>query len=206
MAVRQELEGNREREDIKIRRNEPDRELGTGEGGGIGGLLSLILSLLGGGKDDPAASTSNINPAFTTGGRSLFGDRFNVPPTTPSTVSPSASGGQTFLGKQRWDIMLPMLLSIFGGLFEKKEDPLSSAMEMMGMMNKLGIQQPYQSPYLPQMGEAAFRAAMNQLQQTSGWGWPADRQPAGGTDWIRQMLENAPTGTPLDQRIARRTG
>ncbi len=93
-----------------------------------------------------------------------------------------------------WSVIVPILLSVFGGLFEKEEDPLDEARELQMQMKQLGIQQPYQNPYLPQMSEAALKAVLGQLQQTSGWGWPADRQPP-NTDWIQEMLATAPTGT-----------
>ncbi len=101
-----------------------------------------------------------------------------------------------------WSVIIPILLSVFGGLFEKKEDPLEEALTLKQQMGTLGIEPPYQNPYLPQMSEAAFKAVMGQLQQTSGWGWPADRQPP-NTDWIMEMLASAPTGTGGTRRRIR---
>jgi len=116
-----------------------------------------------------------------------------------------AAGAGGLLSGANWSVILPVLMSIFGGLFEKKEeDPLTQANNMLGMMKRLGIQTPYQNPYLPQMGEAAFRGSLGQLGRTANWGWPEGM----GIDmsWIQDMLANAPTGTPQQQRRNRFLG
>ena len=132
-----------------------------------------------------------INPAYTTGGRSLFGG-FSGGGVNPAVGAAGAAAGG-ILGMP-WSVIVPILLSVFGGLFEKEEDPLEEALTLKQQMGTLGIQPPYQNPYLPQMSEAAMKAVLGQLQQTSGWGWPADRQPP-NTDWIQEMLTSLPTGT-----------
>ena len=92
-----------------------------------------------------------------------------------------------------WSVVIPILLSVFGGLFEKEEDPMDEALKLQQQMKQLGIQKPYQNPYLPQMSEAAMRGVLGQMGQTAGWGWPADRQP--DMSWLAPMMENLPTGT-----------
>ena len=140
-----------------------------------------------------------INPAYTTGGRSLFGG-FGGGGSNPAIGAAGAAAGG-ILGMP-WSIVVPILLSVFGGLFEKEEDPLDEALQLQQQMRTLGVDPPYQNPYLPQMSEAAFKAVMGQLGQTAGWGWPADRQPP-NTDWITEMLASAPTGTGGTRRRIR---
>jgi len=85
-----------------------------------------------------------------------------------------------------WAILVPALLSVFGGLFEKKEDPVEEAMKMKQAMDAMGIQAPYQSPYLPQINEAAMKAVMAQLGRTANWGWPEGQGV--DTSWIQDMI------------------
>ncbi len=114
----------------------------------------------------------------------------------------AAGAGAAGIAGMPWSVIVPILLSIFGGLFEKEEDPLSDALDLQRQMGTLGVEPPFQNPYLPQMSEAAFKAVMGQLGQTAGWGWPADRQPP-NTDWIMEMLASAPTGTGGTRRRIR---
>ncbi len=93
----------------------------------------------------------------------------------------AAAGG--ILGMP-WSIVIPILLSIFGGLFEKS--PEKKAEEMQTQLSGMGLEPPFQNPYLPQMSEAAFKAAMSQMGRTQNWGWPAGKQM--DTGWIQDMI------------------
>lgn len=105
----------------------------------------------------------------------------------------AAAGGAAGLAGIPWTILVPALLSIFGGLFEKEEDPLSDALDLQQQMRTLNINPPYQSPYLPQLNEAAFKAVMAQLGRTANFGWPEGQ----GIDlsFIQDILGSAPSGT-----------
>jgi len=63
---------------------------------------------------------------------------------------------------------------------------MADALVLQQQMEQLGIQKPYQSPYVGMADEASFRAVLNQLMQTGGWGWPADRQP--DMSWLENMI------------------
>lgn len=120
-------------------------------------------------------------------------------PRNPAIGAAGAAAGG-ILGMP-WSVVVPILLSVFGGLFEKEEDPLDEAMRMQQQMKTLGMKPPYQSPYLPQMNEAAMRAVLSQLGRTTNWGWPAGQQL--DTSWIENMLANLPTGTGGTRRRIR---
>lgn len=131
-----------------------------------------------------------INPYYTSGGGSLFGGGGGGGISPALGAGAAAAGG--LLGMP-WSVVVPVLLSVFGGLFEKKEDPLEDALLMQQQMKQLGIQPPYQSPYLPQMNEAAMKAVLAQLNRTANWGWPEGMGV--DTSWIQNMIATAPTGT-----------
>lgn len=131
-----------------------------------------------------------INPAYTTGGRGLFSGIGGGGASPAIGAAGAAAGG---IAGMPWSVIVPILLSIFGGMFEKEEDPLEDALELQRQMKTLGIQQPYQNPYLPQMSEAAMKAVLGQLGRTQNWGWPAGKGL--DTSWIQDMLGSLPTGT-----------
>ena len=83
-------------------------------------------------------------------------------------------------------LILAIAASLLGDLFGKKEDPMADAMALQQQMAQLGFQKPYQSPYAGMADEATLRAVLGQLKQTSGWGWPADRQP--DMSWLEDMI------------------
>ena len=91
-----------------------------------------------------------------------------------------------------WSIIVPILLSIFGGLFEKS--PEREAEDLQKQMEAMGIKPPFQNPYLPQMSEAAFRGSLGQMGRTQNWGWPEGMGL--DTSWIQDMLANIQPALP----------
>jgi len=96
-------------------------------------------------------------------------------------------------------IALPILISILGGsgIFGGKKDPNEQAMEdalaLKQRMGVLDIPKGYQSPYLPAIDQATFKAIMNQMQRTANWGWPEGQQQ--DMSWITDLLQQyAPAG------------
>lgn len=140
-----------------------------------------------------------INPAFTTGGQSLFSGFGGG----AASGAGAAGGGAAGIAGMPWSMIVPILLSVFGGLFEKKEDPVANALELKQQMASLGMDPPFQNQYLPQMSEAAMRAVMGQLGRTQNWGWPEGKGL--DTSWIQDMMAKLPAGTPLEQRLERRS-
>ena len=131
-----------------------------------------------------------INPAYTTGGRSLFGEG-GLGLGGGKLLGGAAAAGAGIAGMP-WSIIVPILLSIFGGLFEKS--PEKRAQEMQGTLGTLGLEPPFQNPYLPQMSEAAFKAALSQMGRTQNWGWPAGKQM--DTSWIQDMIGQIQPAVP----------
>ena len=70
-------------------------------------------------------------------------------------------------------IIIPIAISLLSGLFGKKEDPLSEAMDLKRQMGILGFKEPYQSPYIAGADRTMYQALLNQMKRTSNWGWPA---------------------------------
>ena len=92
---------------------------------------------------------------------------------------------------------LNMLLSLFqpsqSKLMEKQGDVTAETNRQMmedrlAMMEKMGVQPPYQSPYLGEMDPMVLKALMASLGRTANWGQPAGQQI--NTDFITQALSN----------------
>jgi len=70
-------------------------------------------------------------------------------------------------------ILIPIIMSFLGAMFEKEKDPLEEAMNLKSQMGILGFKQPYQSPYAKGLDPVVLQALLAQLGRTSNWGWPA---------------------------------
>ena len=106
---------------------------------------------------------------------------------TAGTAAAGAAGGGL-----PWSIILPIALSFFTSLFgENKEDKKrEDALEMQQLLQQMGLNQPYQSPYLPGMDKVSVQAILNQLGRSGNWGWPEGK----GMDmsFIQDLLRDIP--------------
>ena len=72
-----------------------------------------------------------------------------------------------------WAI-LPVVLSLLQTIFKKTST--QKAEDFKKQMAILGLQTPYQSPYMSTMDPVVVKALLAQLGRTSNWGWPAGKQ------------------------------
>ena len=84
-----------------------------------------------------------------------------------------------------WSILIPILMSFLGSIFEKEKDPLEEAMNLKSQMGILGFKPPYQSPYAKGLDPVVLQALMAQLGRTANWGWP------GGMGMDTSFIEEA---------------
>jgi len=84
-----------------------------------------------------------------------------------------------------WSILIPILMSFLGSMFEKEKDPLEEAMNLKSQMGILGFKPPYQSPYAKGLDPVVLQALMAQLGRTANWGWP------GGMGMDTSFIEEA---------------
>ena len=91
-----------------------------------------------------------------------------------------------------WGILLPIALSFFTSLFGENEEEKKreDALKMQQLLQQMGLNQPYQSPYLPGMDKVSVQAILNQLGRSGNWGWPEGK----GMDmsFIQDMLGDIP--------------
>jgi hypothetical protein len=77
-----------------------------------------------------------------------------------------------------WQLILPIAFSflqssgLFGGGGDEYGDMMDQARNVRMLMRQLGIQQPYRSPYLPEMDKTVAQAVLNNLRRYSNWGMP----------------------------------
>jgi len=111
---------------------------------------------------------------------------FNTAGTAGAGAAGAAAGGLP------WGILLPIALSFFTSLFGENEEDKKreDALEMQKLLQQMGLNQPYQSPYLPGMDKVSVQAILNQLGRSGNWGWPEGK----GMDmsFIQDMLGNIP--------------
>lgn len=117
-----------------------------------------------------------------------------------------AAAGTAGLFGVPWSIALPVIVSVLGatGIFggkDPEEEALEKALLLKQQMKTLGVQQPYQSPFLPQIDQAVFQALINQMRRTANWGWPAGMQM--DTSWLDDLLGRGLAARPLGQRLRR---
>lgn len=123
----------------------------------------------------------------------------------------AAAGAAGGLFGVPWSIAIPILFSVLGatGIFgggNEEEEAMKRALTMKQQMGSLGLnlQPPYQSPYMPQIDEATFRALINQMKRTSNWGWPAGMEM--DTSWIDTLLGQGLAKRPWGQQLRRLGG
>ena len=111
---------------------------------------------------------------------------FNTAGTAGTAAAGAAAGGLP------WTILLPIALSFFTSLFGENEEDKKreDALKMQQLLQQMGLNQPYQSPYLPGMDKVSVQAILNQLGRSGNWGWPEGK----GMDmsFIQDMLGNIP--------------
>ena len=111
---------------------------------------------------------------------------FNTAGTAATGAAGAAAGGLP------WGILLPIALSFFTSLFGENEEDKKreDALEMQKLLQQMGLNQPYQSPYLPGMDKVSVKAILNQLGRSGNWGWPEGK----GMDmsFIQDLLGDIP--------------
>jgi len=115
-----------------------------------------------------------------------FSGLFNTAGTAAQGAAGAAAGGLP------WGILLPIALSFFTSLFGENEEDKKreDALKMQQLLQQMGLNQPYQSPYLPGMDKVSVQAILNQLGRSGNWGWPEGK----GMDmsFIQDMLRDIP--------------
>jgi len=91
-----------------------------------------------------------------------------------------------------WAI-LPVVLSLLQAIIKKT--PTQEAEDLKKQLAILGLQTPYQSPYMSTMDPVVVKALLAQLGRTSNWGWPAGKQM--DTSFIQDALANVKNINPL---------
>ena len=91
-----------------------------------------------------------------------------------------------------WAI-LPVVVSLLQTIFKKT--PTQEAEDLKKQLAILGLQTPYQSPYMSTMDPVVVKALLAQLGRTSNWGWPAGKQM--DTSFIQDALANIRNINPL---------
>lgn len=108
----------------------------------------------------------------------------------------SGAGAGAAAGGFPWSIIIPIVISLMGGMFSDEEDEYGESMrrgrEAQNIFGRMGMKPPYQSPYLPGMDKTVMQALLNNLQRTSNWGWPAGKQM--DTSFIEQALKSMSAG------------
>jgi len=69
--------------------------------------------------------------------------------------------------------IIPIAISLLQGAFKKS--PTQEAEDLKKQMAVLGLNAPYQSPYMSTIDPAIVKALLAQLGRTSNWGWPAGK-------------------------------
>ena len=117
----------------------------------------------------------------------------------PGLANLGAGASGAAAGGLPWGILLPIALSFFTSLFgdseeekQRKEWDLKQEdmLKMQKLLQQMGLNQPYQSPYLPGMDKVSVQAILNQLGRSGNWGWPEGK----GMDmsFIQDMLRDIP--------------
>ena len=90
--------------------------------------------------------------------------------------------------------LLPIAISLLGSIFgESEEDKKSKELEeMAALMKQMGINPPYQSPYLKKMDPIVAQALASQMKRTSNWGWPEGKGM--DTSFLDQFLQSMQGG------------
>lgn len=111
------------------------------------------------------------------------------------TAATGAGGGTTETEGFPWAIVIPIVVSLLQTMFKKS--PSQEAEDLKKQMAILGLQTPYQSPYMSTIDPTVLKALLAQLGRTSNWGWPAGKGI--DTSFIQEALANVgninPQGT-----------
>ena len=89
--------------------------------------------------------------------------------------------------------LIPIGISLLQSLFKKS--PSQEAEDLKKQMAILGLQVPYQSPYMSTIDPVVLKALLAQLNRTSNWGWPAGKGI--DTSFIQDALANVGNINPL---------
>ena len=87
-------------------------------------------------------------------------------------------------------VILPIALTLLQTIFKKTAT--QEAEDLKKQMAVLGLQTPYQSPYMSTVDPVVVKALLAQLGRTSNWGWPAGKQM--DTSFIQDALGSIGTG------------
>ena len=90
-------------------------------------------------------------------------------------------------------VILPIALTLLQTIFKKSAT--QEAEDLKKQMAILGLQTPYQSPYMSTVDPVVVKALLAQLGRTSNWGWPAGKQM--DTSFIQDALANVKNINPL---------
>ncbi len=93
--------------------------------------------------------------------------------TLGDTAGIAAGGGAAALAgaSSPWTLPLTLLLGILPSIFGRRgQKDMTSLIQYLRPKQQL-----YMSPYLPEVDKAALNAVLNQMGQTSGWGWPGGK-------------------------------
>jgi len=118
-------------------------------------------------------------------GRDVYGSPWGDLGTTPV-------GGTTKTEAFPW-FLIPIVVSLLQTMFKKS--PTQEAEDLKKQMAVLGLQTPYQSPYMSTMDPVVVKALLAQLGRTSNWGWPAGKGI--DTSFIQDALKNIGNINPL---------
>lgn len=114
-------------------------------------------------------------------------------PATPDYGTIPADGTPTTTSGFPWAIVIPIIVSLLQTAFKKS--PSQEAEDLKKQMAILGLQAPYQSPYMSTIDPVVLKALLARLGQTSNWGWPAGKGM--DTSFIQDALKNIGNINPL---------
>lgn len=116
------------------------------------------------------------------------------------TLEEATGGGLVAGGAETaafpWATLLqlsPILVSLLMAMFKKS--PTQEAEDLKKQMAILGLQTPYQSPYMSTIDPTVIKALLAQLNRTSNWGWPAGKGI--DTSFIQDALAKVGNINPL---------
>lgn len=117
-------------------------------------------------------------------------------PATPDYGTTPAGGTTETAGFPWW--LIPIGISLLQSLFKKS--PSQEAEDLKKQMAILGLQAPYQSPYMSTIDPVVLKALLAQLGRTSNWGWPAGKQT--DTSYIQEALGSIGGGGLANRRVS----
>jgi len=124
-------------------------------------------------------------------GYSVFKPDFN-------TGGTAAAAGIGSIAGLPWNIVLPIALSFITSFFGDDEDYYGEASKMKSALDRLGLQEPYKSPFLPGLDKVTLQAILNQMKRSGNWGWPGGKQM--DMSFIMDFLDEVSRGGIQQQR------